>query len=51
LRLAVAIRGVGDAEEKVLTGGELTLFEAVDLRVGFDFLVLCRGMDPVGVDS
>jgi hypothetical protein len=37
-----------DAEEKVPTGGELTLFEAVD-PAGSDFLLLCRS-SPVGDD-
>jgi hypothetical protein len=37
---------MSDAEEKVPTGGELTLFEAVG-PVGPDFLLLCRS-SPVG---
>jgi hypothetical protein len=47
LRLAVLIRRAVmlDAEERVPTGGELTLFEAVGRWP--DFLLLCRS-SPVG---
>jgi hypothetical protein len=37
---------MSDAEERVPTGGELTLFEAVG-RLGPDFLLFCRS-SPVG---
>jgi hypothetical protein len=42
----LGLSAASGTEEKVPTGGELTLFEAVDLS-GSDFLLLCRS-SPVG---
>src|SRR5215217_2401193 len=46
LAVSIGLSVASDAVEKVPTGGELTLIEAVG-RAGPDFLVFCRS-SPVG---